>query len=571
MSDYSLLLRQDKGSKLTIEEMDGNLLYLQNLANNETTPIQLTQTGAVDAVINNSIITGAKYIISGVHSALYGGTTVLLEGLTPTAFTTRGYGLFYNPNYANYGVWDSDNSYGTEDVVIYGGQVWINIGGATGSIVDFFTLDENWAVRTTEMSDYYIPVCDEITYDLSTDLILSRFEAISNNQVITTAYTSNWFFCGLNPIKVFRWGQPYNGEQGIGSCTINNSYCENLNMLNNCSMNAITMDNYSVLANVFMKNSWLEKITMNNQGQFLFTNMNQSSLYSMEISDDATIISCTMDNFDFEDSTLHNSSWDSCSFTNSYMYNCTCDDSSLNNLQMGNSSFDDLQFSNCYFGNNTFTNAGFYASKMEGSYLHNIDFENQTIEFLTMDGSELSFTSVGTYWGNIDFKGFSFNNSMGIENQVIRDVSYVYNTIKIQIQEFDFNGGIGAGAIGFLSLPFASIPIDFFCEKVLIDAESLVKNDGGGDGSGPDPVINIGFYSGNTTAILDDSIGNVHYLNNKVSSFDLSNGELSGVKSAGYEGTNTYLLASVSGNNIVSGNISMEITLKNLKYSYVND
>ena len=40
MSTYSLTLRGTKGSKLTISEMDNNLLYLESLSTGGNTPIQ---------------------------------------------------------------------------------------------------------------------------------------------------------------------------------------------------------------------------------------------------------------------------------------------------------------------------------------------------------------------------------------------------------------------------------------------------------------------------------------------------------------------------------------------------
>jgi hypothetical protein len=59
-----LILRQVKGSKLTIPEMDGNLVYLENLANAGGSAIQVTYTELTDAISSSELIPGAYYIIT---------------------------------------------------------------------------------------------------------------------------------------------------------------------------------------------------------------------------------------------------------------------------------------------------------------------------------------------------------------------------------------------------------------------------------------------------------------------------------------------------------------------------
>lgn len=668
--NYSLTLRGDKGSKLTIEEMDSNFLYLQELStdiqiqvNELSDNASITRISPSDAynLINfsNGVIQGHKYLIVGAHSNLYGGTDVLVYGTSENSFSARGYGKFINPNYSVYSVWDVNESYGVDTLLIYGGSVWKNIGGVTGSSNDFFNLDDNWEKQAyTPDNDYYKISWDEITYDVNNDMILSRYEVLSNNRVITTALTSSWFFCGFNPIKVFRWGHPYNGDSGIGSCTIDNSYCESLNIYDNSSMTAITLTNYSIITNVGLRGSYLQKITLDNNCQLCFLDLDQSSIYSLTMTNDCTIIGNTLvdcsfydvifnNNCYFENNYMHNgaiynleflnsningnyfdtfnitnwrlendsyigsitiingSGFSNITLNNSLLANCTLDGGcSWNHIHMtdsiiewsnlsNNSSFDNINMTNnsdmnsCFlsdsswFGNINASNGSLQLTLNNGSSLWTLDLNtgsmtgtlnSSSYELMNMNGSWLQIFNVNnSSIANFVMSGFALIYPWSIDNMILRNCSYTFNTIKLMVNDLSFDGSVNKGAIGDWELPCVLIPEGFFCESVLMDCDELIKNDGSGEGNGTDPIINIGFYASNDYAIIDSQIGQMKFLSSKISAFSLTNGELSGIKSTGYEGYPTRLVASISSNNIVSGVINMELTFKSLKYCYIND
>ena len=244
----SLILRGDIGRRLTIAEMDGNFTYLESISGSSQT-IVISATQAPDMVANNQIIQGATYYIKSVHDdgvfpGLYGGTDIMLTGLASSQFSTNGYGKFYNPYYASYSVWDAENGYDEGNEVIYGGKVWLNKGSyEPNDNSDVFTLNsDNWDVQAFT-SSYYREVWDEIEYDINFNWICSRYDALNNNLVKVNFDSSIWFYCGVTPIRMFRWGHNL-FDGGVSSCEIINSYFGCLNYVNG-SVAGVKMDNFS--------------------------------------------------------------------------------------------------------------------------------------------------------------------------------------------------------------------------------------------------------------------------------------------------------------------------------------
>lgn len=80
--------------------------YVSGLTTNY---IEVTKNELEALIITSSLIPGYFYIISGVDSSLYSGTTIILESVAPNKLSEKGTGLFYNPIYDQtidgYGIW----------------------------------------------------------------------------------------------------------------------------------------------------------------------------------------------------------------------------------------------------------------------------------------------------------------------------------------------------------------------------------------------------------------------------------------------------------------------------------
>ena len=73
--------------------------------------IYVTKAEADALIATNGVIKGNFYQISGVNTSLYGGTTIIVQGVANNAFSEEGNGQFFNPNYnqsvAGYGIWSN--------------------------------------------------------------------------------------------------------------------------------------------------------------------------------------------------------------------------------------------------------------------------------------------------------------------------------------------------------------------------------------------------------------------------------------------------------------------------------
>jgi len=575
-----LILRQDKGSKLTYVEMDGNFTYLRDCINyitdDDSSFIGITSLSLTDAqtlVSNSSVIPGQIYIISGVDISLYGGTNILINGLSTNQFSPNGIGQFYNPQYLNFPVWDYNGSYNINDVVIYGGTLWQNLTGSTGTSVDYFTLETtDWiSLPPTgdNISSYYNISWDEITYDFADDFISSRHEIVSNNRVSITYETRNWFFCGFNPIAVFRWGDPYNGSRGIGSCNIEDSYFECLNNITG-SIQAITLLNYSIFGayQLIGSNPYLEDILVTNGSSIVGLTIDSSSLYNISINNNSDLGELNLTNTSIYQITINNySQFYNCTFTGSSIYNLNMNnESSFQGTTLSNSNVYYLELTNSSYWNNiTLTNSNMDSITTNGSYIYGINITSSSFELSTLIGSGLS-TIVGTnlYINNQSLQGFYlYMGDFGtINNLTFSSTDYHYNTIRYQGQ-FGFNGDSGAGSIGSVTIPLIPVPYGFYIERGVIQLIDGTKADG------DDPVFTMGLSVGNSSCIVNSTNGVFSNLNNKIWYFDLSNGEVS--YTVNPADNYQQILASVATNTITGGTIYYEITLKNINYSYIND
>jgi hypothetical protein len=314
----SLILRSVKGSKLTIEETDSNFTYLEELAQSGGGVFELTYAQALELLDIGGVVDGTRYLITGFDVELYGGTTILVNGLQDNQLSQNGWGEFYNPRYDSISVWYSGLTYSIDDLVIYGGKVWKNLTGSVGYVdtPPFILNGDDWQVQNDyENIDYYIRAWDkiEIGYADGNYCINSRYDSFRNNYVrvgqLDSYDSDRWFYCDVNPIAAFGWG-----NSNINDCTIKDSYFNCLNVINT-QIYGVKMSNYSYLFDTKFKDSTIESLS--------FTN--ESGAYSL-----------TLDNTYLSSSRLSNSS-----YINGEFYNST-----VQYLDLSNSSHADGTFYN---------------------------------------------------------------------------------------------------------------------------------------------------------------------------------------------------------------------------------
>ena len=466
-----LTLREQIGRRLTIAEMDGNFLYLQDISGNSKY-ISLTQPEAIDLIIAGSVSQGATYVIMDANTALYGsgsdftygltGTNIILHGLDSTHFSTNGYGQFYNPIYASYSMWDGNATYSVDDKVIFGGQVWVNTTGNTGTasnqgqydIGSFISLDpEDWDVQPYTDTSLYNCVWDEIEYDLQNDFITSRYEAFGNNLVRNGSKTF-WFNCEINPIQSFRWGSYNEWGPTVQDCTILDSYFGCLNMING-DINNVELTNFS----------WIFNMTLTNFGYISCLKLsNNSGINTFTLDDSASLSNITLDN----ESTFNNFTINSqgymqfISLTNncniyyftlsgrtnlsyvtltndSYMYDFVLYDegTSMQHLNLSNrASFESFDLSNGNItdvtmandsGINDFGIGGGSIIKItleNGSYISNFTFDNTGcfMEWVDMSGT-CNMRNFHLYSGSY-IEEIDMSNDCVIENFDLHNISY---------------------------------------------------------------------------------------------------------------------------------------------------
>jgi hypothetical protein len=356
MATYSLTLRGLKGSKLTTSELDDNFLYLQDLVSGGggSSLVELTYAEAVDLVDSEGVIEGTRYLVTGVDVELYGGTDVLIHGLLNNQFSTSGYGKFYNPNYGSMSVWDSSATYSIDGLAIYGGKVWKNLTGSVGDVDNNpFTLDNtNWELQDDYTNtNHYITVWDQIELGFAEGVfcINSRYDSYRNNYVRVGQLDSDgndrWFFCGVNPIQVFGWG-----NDNINDCDIKDSYFNCLNIIGTTTIYGVKMSNYSFMFFTSFKDSTIESLNFENE----------SGCFSLDL-DNSTFRNCNLDN-------------------NSYITGEFNNNSTIENINLSNYSYlDNLNFYGSIFNNINLDNSSYISQILaSASYFQNVNMTNES-------------------------------------------------------------------------------------------------------------------------------------------------------------------------------------------------
>ena len=433
-------------SRLTLEQMDNNFIFLQNIAGNgNISAIPLSFSQSLDLMSSGGVLQGQSYLIQNTNQSLYGtgsafgfglGTNVLLVGLDSYNFSKNGWGQFYNPIYLDYNfetstsfgypVWDytGASTYNINDVVIFGGQVWQNITGTYGTNESYFQLDNtNWSLISYTNSNYYNVVWDEIEFDFALDsefsegvlgdsgYIVSRYDAINNNLVKMESDT-RFFWCDVSPIQMFRWGHR-DSQGGVSNCTINSSYFGCLNYVSG-QINGVSLNNFSSIFDLqLINNSYFYGINLSNGANISSVTIDNSSVYSIDISNNyldgynsnTGIYSCYIKNSLFYSIVLKN---------NSYFYNIDIIGSEVYKIYMENEG---------YFYNNSEYNS-IYNSEINdititnGSYIYNIGITDSYFGQITLDNesyiySDLDYTNYsisGSEMYNISLDNYSYIN-----------------------------------------------------------------------------------------------------------------------------------------------------------------
>ena len=590
--------------------------------------VQLTYSESLDLLDAKGVKEGTRYLITGFDVDLYGGTDILVDGLPDSQFSSNGYGKFYNPNYNEYSTWDSTNTYNIDDIVIYGGKVWKNLTGSTGDtdgiLGGVFGLDgTNWELQSDYTNTlHYVLVWDQIQIGWSDGdyCINSRFDSFRNNFVrigqLDSYNNDRWFYCGVNPIAAFGWG-----NDSINDCTITDSYFNCLNIISS-QIYGIKFDNYSYLFSVQIKDAYIESWSFTNESGFFagsiencdFTNINLDNNSSISFSniyggsfDHINLNNSEMNDFDvynsyFNHINLDNSSSISyVSATNSSYYefvnmtndswtdNFTLDNSSVRRIDLSNDSYiDEIYLNNnsyirnldiknssfqnhilhndsfiesIYLNNSNFSNIGLSSSYISSinsfsSYISDLDLTNSDIGNMNVDRSQFSNLTkeTGSLY-QLDLNTFYLNLSIfgTNSNTLPSGSSFRFNEIKYQF-ELVMDGSNGRGlSNSSLAIPNMLIPSGYYIEKIILDNTSNLV------ATGALPDLSFGTF-GETPSLLEFDLSTL----DSVKIFDLNN-QLTVNKA----NSDKKLYAELSGGtNITSGTITMEITLKKTKTYY---
>ena len=350
----ALIIRGEKGSKLTIGELDNNLLYLEELAQSGGSLVELTYAESISLLAGEEVAEGVRYLITGFDVELYGGTDIIVSGLPNNQFSTSGYGKFYNPNYGSMSVWDSSATYSIDGLAIYGGNVWKNLTGSVGDVDNNpFTLDNtNWELQDDYTNTvHYITVWDQIELGFAEGVfcINSRYDSYRNNYVRVGQLDSDgndrWFFCGVNPIQVFGWG-----NDNINDCDIKDSYFNCLNIIGTTTIYGVKMSNYSYMFFTSFKDSTIESLNFENE----------SGCFSLDL-DNSTFRNCNLDN-------------------NSYITGEFNNNSTIENINLSNDSYlDNLNFYGSIFNNINLDNSSYINQILaSASYFQNVNMTNES-------------------------------------------------------------------------------------------------------------------------------------------------------------------------------------------------
>jgi hypothetical protein len=181
--------------------------------------VEVTLTEFNDLCLNNEVLPGKKYLISNVDQPLYGGTNILVDGVTSNQASSVGQGIFYNPKYdqseKDNGVWNKYiqlsvlNYTGTtftvgETVISDLGGLAIFVGGELFEWVNGIWTNSNYITGQTsgtiaEITDSYFEqysignkkIWGGKLWELTTSVINGEIIATGDGTTTYSGYTEN--------------------------------------------------------------------------------------------------------------------------------------------------------------------------------------------------------------------------------------------------------------------------------------------------------------------------------------------------------------------------------------------
>ena len=438
--------------RLSIQQMDENLIFLQNLVTSLT---QITYSEAQALIETSSVVAGQSYLITDADPLLYGssssfnfgpGTNIIIKGLSENTFSSNGWGKFYNPKYDTYNIWDADNSYTYLSTIIYGGRVWkknsTDVPHQNNDVIDYLNLDTNyWTPQDYNDTSFYNVAWDEIEFDMVGNFMISRYESRNNNLIRSSKLTS-YFFCEIYPIQAFRWGHTIDffGEyqNGVENCELIDSYLGCLNFIS------------GYIVNINMRGSMMFDIKMSGTSYMENIEMRNSYSYGLSILTSSIIQGLIMNNSGIIDITLTN---------NSYIYNIDLFDSSITNGTLDDASYiTDMEIS-LVSSIRDFTMVG-------GSHILNSKISNlSAIESFSMySGSRIQNVDVSN-WSTIN----NFNLYNNIDNTILSGTSHIGFFSVNDLSYIDF---INISNSSFMS--FFNLYSESSLTRISIDNDSYI-------------------------------------------------------------------------------------------------
>lgn len=199
----------------------------------------ITWQEGIDLMDNSLVIPNMLYFIT--DRGWY------LQGIDSDNFTIEGYKIdrvvkeeYYTPTpmAGIKGVWNlSVAPFVAGNIVVYGGKVWVNNAGVTGTSIDLFTLSNNWTVSNLDI--YYENKLLKISVDYRDNWVFKQED--DKNNIISIPKVIYGSF-GLNRVWS-DWNMP-NFYNNSTSLVLNNAPNKSLTIHNNIGSGKIT-DNYA--------------------------------------------------------------------------------------------------------------------------------------------------------------------------------------------------------------------------------------------------------------------------------------------------------------------------------------
>lgn len=197
-----------EGSNITATNI-GNAVTV-SVTNNFVT---LNYVALTNLINTNTVVPNQAYLVT---DAIFGSTPaistqIVVVGITTSSVSMAGEGIFFNADYqnvgnysglpgynSNLGIWNSSLTVVIGDVVIWNNYHYVNntgVNGANNPNADVV----NWALLTYSTTKGYIQEIDAITYDQTSNKILSRFDRRKNLVERGIPLT-------FNSLNGFQWG-----------------------------------------------------------------------------------------------------------------------------------------------------------------------------------------------------------------------------------------------------------------------------------------------------------------------------------------------------------------------------